>query len=256
MASWATQRRLTYVSLGALVAVVALAVPAFLLWYKPPTCSDGVQNQGERGIDCGGPCRELCQSDFVQPNVDWAGSEQVSHGIYNLAALVENPNINGASFDAQYTFHVYDNAGQLIVQKDGTMIIPANRNTLAFVSGVSTGERIPYKVTFDFTAAPEWKKSHDTLSSILLINNDYSEDAQSSSLQSTFVNNALTPYTNVTVYAVLSDAQGNEVGFSKTFIDRLNPGVKVTAPFTWPFSHNGAVVKQDLYLVTTPVIDP
>ena len=26
----------------------------------PPTCSDGVQNQGEAGVDCGGPCSSAC----------------------------------------------------------------------------------------------------------------------------------------------------------------------------------------------------
>lgn len=25
-----------------------------------PTCTDGIQNQGERGVDCGGPCPEAC----------------------------------------------------------------------------------------------------------------------------------------------------------------------------------------------------
>ena len=25
-----------------------------------PTCTDGIQNQGETGIDCGGPCNNAC----------------------------------------------------------------------------------------------------------------------------------------------------------------------------------------------------
>ncbi|MEM7101566.1 MAG: GEVED domain-containing protein [Bacteroidota bacterium] len=27
---------------------------------QPPTCDDGIQNQGEEGIDCGGPCPDVC----------------------------------------------------------------------------------------------------------------------------------------------------------------------------------------------------
>ena len=27
-----------------------------------PSCMDGIQNQGEGGVDCGGPCAMLCSS--------------------------------------------------------------------------------------------------------------------------------------------------------------------------------------------------
>jgi hypothetical protein len=27
-----------------------------------PTCTDGIRNQGEAGIDCGGPCQAVCAS--------------------------------------------------------------------------------------------------------------------------------------------------------------------------------------------------
>ena len=27
-----------------------------MFFHQPPTCSDGIQNQGETWIDCGGPC--------------------------------------------------------------------------------------------------------------------------------------------------------------------------------------------------------
>ncbi len=29
-----------------------------------PTCSDGIQNQGEKGIDCEGPCSKICPPEF------------------------------------------------------------------------------------------------------------------------------------------------------------------------------------------------
>jgi hypothetical protein len=30
-----------------------------------PTCSDGIQNQGETGIDCGGPCATVCPPEII-----------------------------------------------------------------------------------------------------------------------------------------------------------------------------------------------
>jgi hypothetical protein len=35
---------------------VAARRPLLTVCYQPPTCGDGLQNQGEGGIDCGGPC--------------------------------------------------------------------------------------------------------------------------------------------------------------------------------------------------------
>lgn len=34
--------------------------PKLHVCYTAPTCSDGLQNQGERGVDCGGPCGKEC----------------------------------------------------------------------------------------------------------------------------------------------------------------------------------------------------
>ncbi len=43
------------------------ARPQLYICYSSPTCSDGVQNQGETGIDCGGPCPACAScSDGVQ----------------------------------------------------------------------------------------------------------------------------------------------------------------------------------------------
>ena len=58
---------------------VLAARPKLGICYIPPTCTDGAQNQGEGGIDCGGPCPNACPtcSDGVQNqgevNVDCGG---------------------------------------------------------------------------------------------------------------------------------------------------------------------------------------
>jgi hypothetical protein len=257
MASWATKRKLTYLSGVTVAAVIIVGIPLFLLLYKAPTCSDGIQNQGEQGIDCGGPCRKLCQNDFLAPVVTWTDAQKVVPGLYNLAAYVENPNVNGAATNVSYQFSVFDSQGILITQINGVMDIPSNRNTLAFVGAVNMGQRIPAPggVRFSFLSPPTWLKSEDTLGNITITNKQYSEDSAGASLQATMVNNGLTAYSNMTVFAVLSDAQGNEIGFSKTFINSLAGGAQTVAPFTWPTSYNGTVVSEEILPVIPPVFD-
>jgi hypothetical protein len=261
MASWATRRKFTYLGIGAVVVIVIIGVPAFKILYKAPTCADGVQNQGEQGIDCGGPCRTLCQSAFLAPVVLWTAATHVTAGLYNLAAYIENPNISGAAINAPYQFSVYDTDGVLITQVSGTLDIPANRNTLAFAGAVDMGQRTVAKggVSFQFTQAPVWRKSEDMLAALSYPTPQYSEDntsaTKSSSLQVAMTNTSLTPFNGITVYAILKDINNNEIDFSKTYIDEIAPGASEVAPFTWPVSHNGTVVSEEILPVITPVLD-
>src|ERR1035437_3889158 len=257
MATWATKRKIEYISiiLGALLLFVGL--PAFLYLYKAPTCSDGIQNQGEKGIDCGGPCKKLCQSEFLPAVVPWTDSEKVADGLYNLAAYIENPNINGAAVNVPYQFSVYDSDGVLVVESRGLVTIPPNRNTLAFVGAVATGKRIPGKggITFNFLQPPVWHLSHDNLSNLSVSDKRYNEDLNSSSLQVTLTNKSLVPIRNIDVYSVLTDTDGNHLAFSKTLIDQIDGGSQVLAPFTWPFSNGGKVVSEDILPVVMPVFE-
>jgi hypothetical protein len=261
MASWATRRKFTYIFIAGIAAIVIIIVPVFKILYKAPTCSDGIQNQGEQGIDCGGPCRTLCQSAFLAPSVLWADAQRVTGGLYNLAAYIENPNVNGAAVHVPYEFSIFDSQGILITQQSGMIDIPANRNTLAFIGAVDMGQRVPAKggVTFQFTQAPLWQKSHDTLADLTYPTPEYVEDSTStrpsSSLQVAMTNTGLTPVDDIAVYAILKDINDNEIDFSKTTIDEIPAGGTYVAPFTWPYSHNGVVVSEEILPVVPPVFD-
>jgi hypothetical protein len=36
-----------------------------------PSCSDGIQNQGEEGVDCGGPCPKACEIEIPESEFPW-----------------------------------------------------------------------------------------------------------------------------------------------------------------------------------------
>lgn len=246
MATWSSRRKSAYGFSVLIILVLLVGVPAFFLFYKAPTCSDGKQNEGEQGIDCGGPCVKLCPSAFLPPEVIWTKSEQVAPGIYNVAAYVVNNNLDGGAYDVPYEMSLFDAEGVLITTEDGSMTVPPHRNTLAFQGSVSTEKRTPAKAIITL-GSPNWVKQIDQLGELAITDKKYSEDWDSSSLQVTLQNNAVTPYTNLSVYVVLYDGQGNAIDFSKTAIDSIPPnGGTVVAPFTWPVSHNGNVISIEV----------
>jgi len=246
MASWSSRRKFTYGFIVVAGIVLIVGLPAFFLFYKAPSCSDGKQDQGEQGIDCGGPCKMLCQSAFLPPEVIWTKFEPVAPGLYNVAAYVVNNNLDGAAYNVPYEMQLFDSEGVLITVKDGSMTIPPNRNALAFQGSISTEKRIPSKAIITL-GSPQWIKETDELGSLVIADKKYSEDQNSSSLEVTLQDNTVTSLDNLSVYVVLYDANGNAIDFSKTFINSVpaNNGT-VIAPFTWPVSHNGRVVSIEV----------
>lgn len=83
----------------------------YLLWFKPaPTCFDGRRNQGELGIDCGGPCPACEIKTLIPPE-----SSQVKYFPADdqtvLAAEIRNLNLNWGADYFSYTFDIYGDEG-------------------------------------------------------------------------------------------------------------------------------------------------
>jgi hypothetical protein len=249
MASWSRRRRAIYSSIVLIFLLGVASAIFFGLFYKKPTCTDKIMNGTEQGVDCGGKCARLCASAFLPPEVAWRRFEMVAPGIYNIAAYVVNRNTDAEAKNVPYHMVLYDNKGLLITEFDGTMTLPPHRNTLAFKGAVSVGNRVPASAFFEFTGNPDWVKKSDTLSRISVENKEYNEDAVGSSLSVSLKNNDVRPSGRMTVYAILYDASGNALGFSKTVIDQIDAGQTVVAPFTWPATHDGKVISQDVLLV-------
>lgn len=244
MASWSTRRKFMYSTLVIFVLIVAVALPAFYFLYKPPTCSDGIMNGNETGIDCGGSCVRLCQSAFVPPQIVWGGAkfERVMDGVYNVSSLISNPNVDVGALDVPYKISLFDSNGMLIKEQLGKVNIYPHRNSLAFISAVNVDKRIPSKATFEFTDYPVWFKANDNLDDLAITNKNYTEDENASSLEVTLVNKGLLPYKNVQVSVILSDINDNVIGFSKTTVDSISArSGKEVASFTWPISRNNRV---------------
>lgn len=261
MGSWSTRRKLLIGGGLILIVLIITAAIYFLAFYKSPTCFDQVKNGNEQGIDCGGNCVKLCQSSFIPVKIAWGGGkfEKVADGLYNVAALVINPNTNAAAVSVPYQFSLFDSKGILITERKGSTFIPAHRNILVFETSLDVGKRIPAKATFEFIASPVWFKSHDTLDGLAIVDKRYDETGSSSSLEVTLENRSLIPYKDVIVGVVLYNEQGNAIGFSRTQLDIIgsknSERNRELAPYTWPTSRNGEVVTVDAYPVIYPVRD-
>lgn len=246
MSSWSQKRKSIYFLIFAVFLFGFIILPAYLIFYKAPTCFDGKKNGNEKGVDCGGPCVNLCRSQYLDPNIIWSRVIKVKPGIYNVLAYVENPNIGAGADAISYVFKVKDKEGVLIYERKGETFIPPNKFFAVFESGILTGEKTPAKVTFEFTSNALWNRKENKEDGINILKKSISLEDYSPRVDATLENKTLEPIFGIEVVAILYGEDGNALGFSRTFIDRINKDQFQNIVFTWPEPFTSSVVKIEI----------
>jgi len=241
MSVWSAKRRMFYFAGVTLFALLFIGLPIFLLIYRAPTCTDGKRNQGEAGIDCGGPCRAVCASAAIEPIVWWQRFFQISPGVYNAVARVENPNVDSAVTRAKYIFRLYDKANVVIASREGETNIPPRQIFYIFEGGLATGERLSVKATFEFLSPLNWTVKEATMP-LSITGQILSKASTTPRLDGILRNSGADDLVNVEVVAVLFDADGNAVNASKTIVDVVRSEAVAPFFFTWrqPFDKEPA----------------
>jgi len=247
MMTWSTKRKRFYLSIFLFILIGLVGVPLFIKFYNPPTCFDNKMNGKETGIDCGGSCAKICNSDYLTPFIEWTRFQKISSGVYNVAAMIKNPNISGGVKEAKYILKLYDSNGVLILEKNGVTSIPAKTNILVFQPSLKTNERVPARATFEFSAPLSWVKHDTNYQNISILKKDLTNDTKAPKLTATLKNISPYPILLDSVGAVLFDSKENVVAFSKTVLEKINPNSEEDIVFTWPIPFDREVVRVELY---------
>lgn len=247
--SWARKRKTIYVSGILAVFFVVVVLPAIIYFYKAPTCSDGKMNQNELGVDCGGSCTLLCNSQYVPLNVLWSRFSKIDDGLYNVLAYVENPNINAGASNLDYVFKLYDKQGLLLKERRGRTFAPANKVMAIFETEIATGNLIPDRVEFSFATQAVWLKQDSVESALSVSQTIMSRVDTAPRLTFTLQNKTIKDIKQIEAIGIVYNADGNTVAFSKTIVDNLlgreirEVNLNWPKPFTEDFARTEIVLK-------------
>ncbi len=234
MTSWSAKRRFLYG--GSVLVALALISSAifFKLLYKAPTCSDGSQNGDERGIDCGGACKNLCTSDTLAPVVIWSKVFNISGDVYSAVAYIENPNINSKNPKATYQFKIYDSNNQLLTIKEGQTNIPKNKKFAVFETGIVLKGSKPTGAEFSFLSFSPWQKDAEKEPDISLRYGTLIATTSVPRIDGVISNNSLISIPQLELAVFVIDGKENVMAASRTFIDNLRARSSQDFVFTWP----------------------
>lgn len=234
MLSWSAKRKTLYALAFVTGVLVFIAAPTAYVVYRPPTCTDGKMNQAEQGVDCGGPCVNLCQEKELEPIILWQRSFEVGPGAYNVIAYVQNPNVSSAAIQVPYVFRLYNASQELISERTGKVNLPPNRSLPIFEANMPSGKQIPARVSFEFRSKPYWIRQQSVFPDVRINNITLSREQTVPLLSAEIENKELTTYDRVPVVAILYDLAGNAVAASRTIIDSLEGQSAQEIVFTWP----------------------
>ena len=253
MNSWGLKKQILYISLfSMLVIIVSAPVIYFKFIKKTPTCFDGVLNQDERNVDCGGVCQKICLDEAKPIVVQFERFFESAPGVFMAVAQVENVNQQAHVKKAPYAFRVYDKEGVLLEERKGVAFIPPSATFPILEYSIYAGERIPAKVSFYFEDNLLWEKGNIVLPKIELVNQSFTEGESSVALRADVVSKEVYAIKNLKAIALIYDTKNNVRRSSSTVIAELGPKGKSEFAFMWNEAFDFEVGKADIVPILIP----
>jgi len=198
-----------------------------------PTCSDGIKNQNEDDIDCGGPCKKcenieqikILNKEFIQTVAD----------SYDLVARIKNPNIYLGGEILNYKFSLYDNNNQLIGVRTGkTYILPQE---VKYIIETRVGsDKTVSEIDFEITNIV-WKKINEINDlEIRIKNKEYQKFETSSKLVGTIENKTSYNFNTIEIAGVLFDENDKIIAVSKTSMNTVLMNESRGFEMVWPYA--------------------
>jgi hypothetical protein len=233
-----------------LVVLAALVFGFYRLFLRPtPSCTNGIQDQNETGIDCGGVCGNVCLSaanPLEVPEKALVFHPAASHTV--LLGEVRNPNADIAALNFGYHFDLYDASGTLVgtVQGDSYLYGSEIRYLAAFddapVAAAATRAELVLEV-------PEWIAATQFPRPPLDI-----QDSRVATTTGMFsvtghaVNRDTLALPHVTVLALFHGRFGEIAGVSQTELDNVAAGEARAFTIVHPALPGVADTKLTLYV--------
>ena len=234
--SWGFKKQLLFFGIFAFVILLIVGTGVYFFW-PDPTCYDRRQNQSEESVDCGGPNCLPCQSQIKDITTLWTRSLKISDGVYDFAAMVENPNqfLNAPRFS--YLIKFYDSNNILIAIKENASYAEPGEKFVIFEPNISTQHRIPIRADLEIDKKTiNWNKTESKPLQIDILKTSKflgAGELPPPRFEADIKNQSRAVYRNIDATAVL---WGGELvlGVSRTIIEHMDIDETKTIVFTWP----------------------
>lgn len=249
--SWELRRKLMY-ALG--TAIFLAAVTIFFLRdivFPAPTCFDKKQNGYESGVDCGGVCSLRCSQEVNPLTVLFGKAVRSGENLYDLVAMVNNNNIDNASYELGYSFALYDKDGKSITTILGSTTAPLGGKFPIIVQNLPL-QTTPTNVVVSLNDTSHYKVKENPASPTIKILSRRYEAGPIPRLYATIMNTKRLEINKLPVRALLFDQNDNVYAVGQTIIPVLQKEEVREIVFTWNEPLPFAPTRIGIYPIFNP----
>jgi hypothetical protein len=234
-----------------LLGVGLIFYGADLLWGKKETCLDGIKNQNEEEIDCGGVCNK-CQDKIAVKDIEIVDKGFVpggSPGKFDFWGEISNPNsVYGAKkFDYEV---VFKNSGEEIIDKKNgqNFILPGEKKYI-----ILTNISFENLSSVDFSISqPDWVQFQDYYErpQLKIVNKNYSKTNSGvnfSEALGLLKNESPFDFNVISIGIILRDGDGNVLAVNSTEMRTIRSREEREFKAIWPNSFSGEVEKVEAF---------
>ena len=232
--TWAQKRQMMYITGIVAFFLVVLFIIYFAYFYKQPTCFDGQQNGDEYGVDCGGGCERVCDSQVRDLTVVWAEALPVTQTTYNAVAYIENANTDFEARNLEYEFIFYGSGGVELDRRTGETFVPRNMRIAIFEEQVSGGSQSIVRTEFRFTHGPEWYVDSTPEPTFQIEEDDLEREETAPRVEALLTNTSVKTLYDIDAVSIVYDDFGTPIAASRSIIPRLGAGESQNVVYTWP----------------------
>jgi hypothetical protein len=234
-------------------AIIAVIVwPAYRLFVPSPSCMDGIQNQGEEGVDCGAVCGVSCPPALEPLSVAPVMLLTNSDGSFDAVVLLDNPNAIYGAARIDYRLDVFgDDGGTLATRRGTSYANPLQPRYLVFPLGTLGALPANASLTFDADEV-EWQTlSVDAAGETeFAVRNDVLIPQENAlRYQATVINRSRFDFDTVDIVILLEDSAGAVIGAGSTSVRTVLANEERGFVVDWPFEVSG-VARARAYVGT------
>jgi len=239
-----------------ILILVLIGTGVYFAWFKQvPTCTDGIKNQGEENVDCGGLCLSCEYRTIKDIEVQLVKFLPLKENRYDLMAKTSNPNSNYGLQKIKYVFKLYGAAGNLLKEQTGSnFILPKQNKYLVEGSVAADGAVARVEFSIEKPDITEWQKLKEGYNLDLYIqdrqfksSDDLFDAAQASGV---IKNNSNFDFNTVYVSVILFNESKEIVGVNKTEAQTIPAGGERYFSVSWPASFGADVKSFDMQVDT------
>jgi len=248
MASWSQKKQSLYGILAVFLIGLIVGVTVYYKYFnQKETCFDGLKNQNEVNVDCGGVCAKVCTEEVKDLLVQYERFFLAAPQTYSLLASVENLNQGIYAKEMRYVFKTYDRDGVTLDERYAKSYVAPNTTFPITEYGVYLGERIPTKTTISFLGPIDWQRGSFDEPQISVINIRLNGENEKPSAEASIKNNEVYEIRNIKVIVVVYDVLNNVIGTSSTLVERLGAKSSQSISFTWNKAFDTTPSRVDMF---------